>query len=128
MKQAIQLTNVQVINRSETKQHLDSLLIPISRGSVFGNPYTIKESGSREQAIELYRQHIWAAISAEKPTPQEKALVKALRNLTRAASSGAQIRLVCHCSPKACHGDTIVKFLHWAVNKMLANQVAKARK
>jgi hypothetical protein len=122
---AIALGNVRVISSTDVPNHRAALIVRIDRGTVFGNPVTIKKAGGRDNALRLYRKHLWTAISAEKPTPEQVALRDALRSLVKASASGAEIRLVCHCKPKACHGDVLRSFLSWAVNKMADNQKAR---
>lgn len=113
-KTANPLSNVQVIHWRDRVQHGDALIIDIRRGTIFGNPVTIKQAGSREQAIKLYRQRIWAAVT-KTDMKQHDTLRAALRSLLRAAKSGAEIRLACACKPKSCHGDVLLRFLrHYA--------------
>lgn len=63
----------------------------IGRPSIWGNPYPIvARIRTREQVIELYRKYILG-----KPE-----LLKQLPEL-------AGKRLICFCSPQACHGDVL---------------------
>lgn len=116
MKQKIaRQINVSVATKKTASA--SSVQISIDRTSVFGNPFTIKEAGSRDQAVSLYKKYLWQALHTEKPTESQTVLRDAMRSLVRCAWSNAEISLICHCAPKACHGDVIVSMLHWAVNK-----------
>ncbi len=83
--------------------------IPIGRPSVFGNPFSVQEHG-RDKCIELYRQWIWSQVESGGPVGDK------LLALVDRARSGENIRLLCTCAPKACHGDVIKE----AVDKLLA--------
>ena len=61
----------------------------IGRGTPWGNPFIIGIHGSRSEVIEKFRQAI---------TPNFEARIKA-------ELKGKD--LVCHCRPKACHGDVL---------------------
>jgi hypothetical protein len=66
----------------------------IGRGSVFGNPYRIRENGwTRDQVIEMYRSDL----------RQSKDLQEVIRRLPANAILG------CYCAPEACHGDVIME-------------------
>jgi len=66
----------------------------IGRPSIFGNPYTITSHQNRELVIQKYQEYIW--------------------NAPRVLSRLSELRgkdLVCHCKPKACHGDVLMKMV-----------------
>ncbi len=69
----------------------------IGRGSIWGNPFTVKEMG-REAAIEAYREYI------TKQLEQRPELVTALLTLRGK-------RLGCFCKPQACHGDVLLDLI-----------------
>lgn len=62
----------------------------IGRGSPYGNPFVIGPDGDRDMVCDLYDQHL----------AQDERRLMALDNLR-----GKD--LVCFCSPKRCHGDTL---------------------
>lgn len=66
----------------------------IGRPSIFGNPYAIGKDGTREEVIEKFEQYIWHA-------------PRVLARLPELVGKD----LVCHCKPKACHGDVLVKMV-----------------
>ena len=66
----------------------------IARPSKWGNPFQIGRDGCREQVIKMYEVHV-----RRRPD-----LLAALPEL-------AGKRLGCHCKPKVCHGDVLVKLL-----------------
>lgn len=79
----------------------------IGRGSVWGNPYThIKDRitkakyivSTRKESIEKYELYLQECINNESITIQQ------LRSLVGRV-------LGCHCKPKSCHGEIIIKFV-----------------
>lgn len=66
----------------------------VGRPTVWGNPYTMPEDGTRDEVITLYREWI-----AEHPE-----LVEQLRERRPR-------RLVCWCAPQACHADVLAELL-----------------
>ena len=74
--------------------HYEECDVLIARPSKWGNPFQIGRDGDREQVIRKYEVHI-----RRRPD-----LLAALPEL-------AGKRLGCHCKPKACHGDVLVKLL-----------------
>jgi hypothetical protein len=67
----------------------------IARPSKWGNPFHIGKDGSRAIVIEKYRQWILS-------NPELLSQLEELRGKT----------LVCHCAPKACHGDVLLDLLN----------------
>lgn len=65
----------------------------IGRPSVWGNPYEIGRDGTRQEVIEKYRQRV-----ESRPM---------LKELIREKLKGKD--LACFCTPKACHGDILIK-------------------
>lgn len=65
----------------------------IGRPSKWGNPFVIGPDGTREEVIEKY----------EKWLLQQPELMASLHELKGKT-------LGCWCSPKACHGDVLVKY------------------
>ncbi len=61
-------------------------------GSVFGNPFNMKNESQREGVIKLYRNYMLL----------NKHLILALKDL-RGKTLG------CYCKPKHCHGDVLVE-------------------
>ena len=68
--------------------------IYIGRPSKWGNPFPISRAYSRERSIQLYEDYI----------RHNPALILALPELCGKV-------LGCHCKPKACHGDILIKLL-----------------
>lgn len=78
----------------------------IGRGSVYGNPYSSKESKlaqymveTKEEAIEKYRQ-MWLSRLSKNPEHTKRILLSLKGK-----------RLGCFCKPKACHGDVLVELI-----------------
>ena len=67
----------------------------IDRSSKWGNPFILGQDGTRTVVIEKYRN--W------------------LMNNPELLSELEELRgkwLVCHCAPKACHGDVLLELLN----------------
>ena len=65
----------------------------IGRPSKWGNPFEIGKDGTREEVIAKYRKYIL----------NQPDLMNSLDELQGKV-------LGCWCSPKACHGDTLLEF------------------
>lgn len=85
-------------------KHREGFDVYIGRGSEWGNPHHVDDVG-REQAIELYRQDLWARIRDE-----GYPLINRLAQLRGR-------RLGCYCAPKPCHGDVLVEAAEWAARE-----------
>ena len=78
--------------------------IYIGRGSKWGNPYTHLKTdtladyvvGTREEAIEKYREYILNSPSLLKDLPELDGKI-----------------LGCYCFPKKCHGDILIQLIEW---------------
>lgn len=70
----------------------------IGRPSIFGNPYRIGKSMTRETVIGLYRNYFKMRLRTD---PDFKKAVDSLKGKD----------LVCWCAPLSCHGDVIVEYL-----------------
>jgi len=81
-----------VVNR-----HHEDFDVYIGRGTIWGNPFTIKDFG-REGCIEQYRRYM------TKQLDQNPAVVAMLLELK-------DKRLGCSCKPKPCHGDVLVDLI-----------------
>lgn len=84
--------------------------IYIGRGSKWGNPFSHRDGtkakyvmGSREEAIEAYREYI--------TTGEGKHLLNDLDELKGKV-------LGCYCKPKSCHGDILQSLM---IKKLLNN-------
>jgi len=72
----------------------------IGRGSLWGNPYPLKEYGNdRVKVLGLYRDWL------EKRLADDPAFRVAFRHLAAAPA------FVCFCKPALCHGDVILEKL-----------------
>jgi hypothetical protein len=68
--------------------------IYIGRPSKWGNPFTIGKDGDRDEVIRKYEE--W---------------IKTQSNLLRDLHKLKNKVLGCWCSPKACHGDILIKLI-----------------
>jgi len=74
--------------------HKEPYGVYIGRGSKWGNPYIIRQDGTREEVIEKYR--LWILT--------QQHLMYSLHALKGKI-------LGCFCKPKACHGDILVELI-----------------
>lgn len=65
----------------------------IGRGTKFGNPFIIGRNGDRDEVIAKFEK--WIA--------GQPALRAAARRELRGLS------LICHCAPRRCHGDVLLR-------------------
>ncbi len=79
-----------VLNRSSDPIPKGSVYI--GRPSKWGNPFSIGKDGSRKEVIQKYKDWI---------TFQPKLIEEAQKELRGK-------NLVCYCSPRQCHGDTLL--------------------
>ena len=99
----------QILNKHHfTKGGLPLDSVYIGRGSIWANPYSHKPSkfqvttvGTREEAIEMYRRHLWDQIKSGQIT------INQLLELDDKP-------LVCFCSPLPCHGEVLSRAVEWA--------------
>lgn len=75
-----------------------STFISIDRRSIFGNPFPITKTCTREQCIKLYKYWFNEMIET---SPSFKDEVKKLKGKT----------LICWCTPLPCHGNVIIEYL-----------------
>ena len=69
----------------------------IGRSTPWGNPFVVGRDGTRKEVVEKYEAYI-----RENP-----------KLLARLGELKDQI-LGCHCKPKLCHGDVLVKLVNEA--------------
>lgn len=99
------LPSITVVNKyhKETGEY-------IGRGSPLGNKWTHLDStypgvikvATREEAIAEYRKWLEGEITACSP-----AVCDELNRLVDIAHKNGELKLMCTCKPKACHGDVI---------------------
>lgn len=77
--------------------------IYIGRGSALGNPYPVNEYG-RDNCIEMYK--VW--LDDQIKTGNEH-VIDALDHIANKVIRRENVKLLCFCKPKACHGDVIKK-------------------
>ena len=66
----------------------------IGRGSKWGNPYHIGQHGTRKEVIKKYENYLLGNTDLMNSLDELKGKV-----------------LACWCSPKACHGDVLIKLI-----------------
>ena len=93
---------VEIIN---IKEYEGDDYIYIGRPSLFGNPYTSKDSkiakykvGSKKEAIDGYREHIL----------DNKNI---LEELIKQLEENGYNKLGCFCKPSGCHGDVLKELI-----------------
>lgn len=72
----------------------ESYDVYIGRPSKWGNPFSIGKDGSREDVIKKYEEYLLGRLDLMKALPELKGKV-----------------LGCWCTPQACHGDVLVKYV-----------------
>lgn len=92
----------EVVNKHKVNMD-DPDIVYIGRGSVWGNPFPMKDKSEQERSrvIKAYRQWLWLQQMQGQIT---KEMILDLEGK----------RLACYCAPKACHGDVLIKAIEWA--------------
>lgn len=83
------------------------------KGSALANPYRMQNANDdeeRNRVIARYRQWLWKQIQAG-----DRAVLTELQQLLDAARRNEEVRLVCFCSPRRCHGDVLKARIEWAI-------------
>jgi len=84
----------------------------IGRGTPLGNPYRITDKRSRHVALSMYLQFIIDAIMNEGfASIHHQEITSELNRLFEIILDKRELNLICHCAPKACHGDIIKHLL-----------------
>jgi len=86
-------------------------IIDISRTSVLGNPYTVKDHG-RGKCIEMYEAHFDKSITISDPFREE--FLRIVANV----DAGHRVGLSCWCAPAPCHGDIIKRRVEEYIGRM----------
>ncbi|MCT7957273.1 DUF4326 domain-containing protein [Laspinema palackyanum] len=98
--------------------------------SALANPFHIGKDGNREMVVEKYRHWLWAQIKAGLRGESNAAFAELIM-LAKRTMRGEALELACYCAPLACHGDVIVKAIHWLIQENLVEgkkQVKKEKK
>ena len=82
------------------------------------NPYKEKEYG-REGCIQKFRQRLWEEFKAYRSTKFGTERIYLALHLKTLVEGGENVTLVCHCSPKRCHGEVIRNFIYWAIKEKI---------
>jgi hypothetical protein len=85
----MEATMTSVIHMNQRKHFDDEMYI--GRGSPYGNPYKISRGLTRMMVIRLYRENVL-------PKFNEHQIAVLIGK-----------KLVCYCSPLACHGDMLME-------------------
>ena len=71
--------------------------VKIDRPSILGNPF---KDNTREENIQQYKSYLWNCIQV-------------VDELNRLATLSNETKLGCHCKPKDCHGDIVLKAIDY---------------
>ena len=110
-----QATEIKVVNQRTLSEELGWVDVYIGRPSVLGNPFFLKKEADRSLVIEKYRQWLWEQLKLRGEVFLE------LQRIAGLITSGHQVRLVCHCAPRACHGDIVLKAVRWLLENKERN-------
>lgn len=79
--------------------------IRCDRASILGNPYKSLDDSMRDDSCDSYKKHFYRMIESEGPFCEE------VRRIYRLVTEGHDVHLMCWCTPKRCHCDTIKEFI-----------------
>lgn len=116
----LNIGRIEVIHKkqSNSKSYAKYTYIGITNPSALQNPffYELKNDTKRNESIQKYRRYLYEHI--KDPNSHVRAELIRLANYV---NTGHNIKLVCYCSPKSCHGDVIKSALYW----MITNGILK---
>ena len=81
--------------------------------SPLNNPFPINFKCSRQQSIELYRQHLWRSIKLMRDTGKVDRIMQEILGIAKQEKQKRKVVLVCWCKPLDCHGDIVIRALNW---------------
>lgn len=76
----------------------------VGRGSPLGNPYPMKSKEDREGVCNQYE--VWLEENKDKVEIKNE-----LIRLAKIYKDKGELTLICFCSPKRCHAETIKKYI-----------------
>lgn len=78
------------------------------KGNALANPFYMKDESYRDEVCDKYKE--WFL---ERVSQKDQAVMAELRRLWMVHKQhGGDISLLCYCSPKRCHVDTVVQWLN----------------
>ncbi|WP_210498997.1 DUF4326 domain-containing protein [Vibrio crassostreae] len=72
----------------------------IGRGSIYGNPYSVTEIGSRDEVIRMHEYDF------------ERELLNKCEEIKSSFEAMEGVTLGCYCSPMKCHGEVYVRYIN----------------
>lgn len=90
-----------IFNHLTEREFIPTNAVWIMRPSKWGNPFVLGRDGDRSVVLAKHKAWLWEEIKAGRIDLTELA-----------ALDGAA--LVCCCSPKPCHGETLLAAAAWA--------------
>ena len=82
------------------KKKGESYDVFIGRGSIYGNPYSVKEIGSRDEVIRMHEYDF------------ERGLLNKCDEIKTSLGAMEGAALGCYCSPMRCHGEVYVRYIN----------------
>ena len=82
----------------------NSITVRIDRKTIFGNPFVIGRDGTRDEVIRKFTKHMHDEYAAGGEYQRK---MNSLATLVKCRN----VHLACWCSPEACHGSEMVRFL-----------------
>jgi hypothetical protein len=84
--------------------------------SPLANPFPITKNTTREEVIEKYRAWLWQEIQVKLKHNQSNPVFDELVRIAKKHLAGEKIELVCYCKPDSCHGDVLIRCIHWLIH------------
>jgi hypothetical protein len=114
----VQIGIIKVANKKTLTQELGFTDIYIGRPSALGNPYPMSTEHTRKVVCELYHRWLWKQMQIAWREPDtQNSVWNELKRIALLVKSGKNVRLICFCSPAACHGNSIVKAVNWLITE-----------
>jgi len=104
--------NIKIHNKRDFEGKIPDDYDYVGRPSPLGNPFTAKQEGSKEIAIDKYRK--WLNLQWK---TRNKAVRKELLRLAWKLKVTNNLNLVCWCAPDKCHAEVIAKAVTTVFNR-----------
>lgn len=96
---------ITVANKKRDWLHTDHVYI--GRPSPLSNPFVVGRDGDRNLVISAYENWLRDQLVMQPAS----SVAQAYRALVTRYWNGEDLQLICWCSPQACHGDVIKRFI-----------------
>lgn len=103
----IEVVDVNAARRSGDKR----LVVYIGRGTIFGNPFVLRDERDREEVCDQHLDYFIERIE------NDPLFVQELEKLAAQYLRDGYLRLGCHCAPRLCHGNVLASHIAYLAKR-----------